>query len=159
MEAFLYPHSPQQGCFFTRINSNGGILLPNVDVSLSLFTPMRVFHHPLSPRLRSFNILLRPQMEVFSSPHSPQWGCILIQLNGGLSTSLFTPIERFFYPCSPQWRCFMFLFTTVRLCFFMLIHPNGGVTSASLTAMEVFSCPHLPWPMLFVYKEVATFTL
>jgi len=85
-------------------------------------------------------------MEVFQRPYSPQLRgfSILIHPSGGVLCSY-----------SPLWGCF-----------FLHIHPNGGVTSSLFTAMEVslhapmevFSYPHSPWPMFFVYKEVAPFT-
>lgn len=83
-------------------------------------------------------------MEVFQRPYSPQLRgfSILIHSSGGVLCSY-----------SPQWGCF-----------YMLIHPNGGVTSSLFTAMEmslhppmeVFSYPHSPRAMFFVYEEVAT---
>lgn len=125
-----------------------------------------------------------PGLEVLISLFTPKWKCfqilihhsegvsmnILIQLNGGFSTSLFTPPERFFYPYSLQWRCFMFLFTTVGVflhayspqwrCYFILIHcnggvsasPNGGVFISSFTLANVFCV----WRGCHIYTLILT---
>lgn len=73
-------------------------------------------------------------MEVFSNPHSPQWGC--------LNEYPYSTKWRFFNVLiHPTWEVFLSLFTPVEV-FYVLIHHSGGVSTCLFTPKEVLLHPY-----------------